>query len=206
MSEENIVTILDLLNLSLGTPEIGAVNFNLLHRFLLELVKHFSLARKQIDITDDISIQSALEETRMLYGTKSQTHFLAHSSLSEQADGKRLSELRSRDNSSAFDSEKRGTDMKSRDSASALEKSHTAASGTQGNDGVNEMVRPGDGGVGHGQGRGQVVGSVQSKDSSGESPTGREIESKESKDSRRGKGTEASGDIQAIQNTGKRTI
>lgn len=201
MSEENIVTILDLLNLSLGTPEIGAVNFNLLHRFLLELVKHFSLARKQIDIADDISIQSALEETRMLYGTKSQTHFFGHSSLSEQADGKR--ELRSRD-SSAFHSEKRASEMKSRDNASALEKSDTAASGTQGKDGVNEMVRPGDSGAG--QGRGQVVGSVQTKDSASESSAERGIESKESKDSRQGKGTEASGDIQAIQNTGKMTI
>ena len=114
MSEDNIVTILDLLNLSLGTPEIGAVNFNLLHRFLLELVKHFSLARKQIDITDDISIQSALEETRMLYGSKSQTHFLGNSSVSDQADGKRLSESRE----------------------SVLERSDTAASGTQGKDGV----------------------------------------------------------------------
>lgn len=88
MNEDNTVTILDLLNLSLGTPEIGAVNFNLLHRFLLELVKHFSIARKQIDITGDISIQSALEEMRMVCGAKSQTHFLAYSSLGEHAGGK----------------------------------------------------------------------------------------------------------------------
>jgi hypothetical protein len=136
MSEDNTITVLDLLNLSLGTPEIGAVNFNLLHRFLLELVKHFSIARKQIDITDDICIQSALEESRMLSGTKSQTYFLAHSSLSEQADGKRLSESRTQDSSAVPDGGKRKTPS---------EKPNTTASGAQDKDSINEMVRPDEG-------------------------------------------------------------
>lgn len=66
MNEDNSVTVLDLLNLSLGTPEIGAVNFNLLHRFLLELIKHLSIAGEEIDVTDDLAVERALKETRKL--------------------------------------------------------------------------------------------------------------------------------------------
>ena len=141
MSEENTVTILDLLNLSLGTPEIGAVNFNLLHRFLLELVKHLSIARKQIDITDDISIQSALEETRMLSGTKSQSHFFAYSSSSKQGDSKRLNELRAQESPTT----KLSSETRSRDSVGGPEKPDPATSRGQGSDN-NELVRSGEGG------------------------------------------------------------
>ena len=165
MSEDNTITVLDLLNLSLGTPEIGAVNFNLLHRFLLELVKHFSIARKQIDVTDDICIQSALEETRMLSGTKSQTCFLAHSSLSEQAEGKRLSELRTRDSSTVLDGGKRSNEIRSKDSMSPSEKPNTTAGEVRGKASISEMVGP-DNGTSHtGQSRAQMIASRGSKES-----------------------------------------
>ena len=177
MSEENTVTILDLLNLSLGTPEIGAVNFNLLHRFLLELVKHFSLARKQIDITDDISIQSALEETRMLTGAKSQTHSLAYSNLSEQTDGKRMGEFRTRDSSTALGSGKHGDEIKSRNSGSALDKLDTSANGVQSKDSISEMITSNEGGMGQRSGGSEEP--FQTKSGSGKSRTGETVESKE---------------------------
>lgn len=97
MSEEATVTILDLLNLALGTPEIGAVNLNLLHRFLLELVKHFSLTRKQIDITDDIAVQAALDEMRLLSAQRSQYQFVGQSSLSESVDERQSSEVKGKE-------------------------------------------------------------------------------------------------------------
>ena len=97
MSEEATVTILDLLNLALGTPEIGAVNLNLLHRFLLELVKHFSLTRKQIDITDDIAVQAALDEMRLLSAQRSQYQFLGQSSLSESVDERQSSDVKGKE-------------------------------------------------------------------------------------------------------------
>ena len=165
MSEDNTITVLDLLNLSLGTPEIGAVNFNLLHRFLLELVKHFSIARKQIDIADDVCIQSALEETRMMSGTKSQTYLLAHSSLSEQPEGKRLSELRTRDSSTVFDGGKRSNEIRSKDSMSPSERPNTAAGEVRDKGSISEIVRP-DEGTGHtGQSRVEMIASRGSKES-----------------------------------------
>ena len=190
MNEDNTITVLDLLNLSLGTPEIGAVNFNLLHRFLLELVKHFSIARKQIDIADDICIQSALEESRMLIGTKSQAHFITYSSLSEQADRKRLSELRG--SSTPLDSEKRSNEIGSKDSASALEKLDTAATEVRDKDTVSEIGSAVEGGRRTGEGKGQVVGSVESKEN---------LETKRSpSESRTGPGIESKG---SLQTTGK---
>ena len=39
-------TLEDLLNLALGTPEIGAVNFNYLHEVLHEILKHLGISKK----------------------------------------------------------------------------------------------------------------------------------------------------------------
>ena len=43
----------DLLNLSLGTPEIGAVNFNYLYEVIHEILKHLGIANKQAGTVED---------------------------------------------------------------------------------------------------------------------------------------------------------
>lgn len=42
-----------LLNLALGSPEVGAVNFNILHGVLREILNHLGIEKKIKDIGDD---------------------------------------------------------------------------------------------------------------------------------------------------------
>jgi len=48
-----------LLNLALGTPELGAVNFNILHGVLREILNHLGIEKKAKDIGDDGSFRAA---------------------------------------------------------------------------------------------------------------------------------------------------
>ena len=41
------------LNLALGCPEVGAVNFKILHGFLKEILKHLRISSKEIDVSED---------------------------------------------------------------------------------------------------------------------------------------------------------
>ena len=48
-----------LLNLALGTPELGAVNFNILHGVLREILHHLGIEKKAKDIGDDGNFRAA---------------------------------------------------------------------------------------------------------------------------------------------------
>lgn len=48
-----------LLNLALGTPELGAVNFNILHGLLREILNHLGIEKKGKDISDDGDFRAA---------------------------------------------------------------------------------------------------------------------------------------------------
>ncbi|KAM7428454.1 hypothetical protein ABFA07_020564 [Porites harrisoni] len=48
-----------LLNLALGTPELGAVNFNILHGLLQEILNHLGIEKKGKDISDDGDFRAA---------------------------------------------------------------------------------------------------------------------------------------------------
>lgn len=48
-----------LLNLALGTPELGAVNFNILHGLLQEILNHLGIEKKAKDIGDDGNFRAA---------------------------------------------------------------------------------------------------------------------------------------------------
>ena len=48
-----------LLNLALGTPELGAVNFNILHGVLREILNHLGIEKKERDIGDDGDFRAA---------------------------------------------------------------------------------------------------------------------------------------------------
>lgn len=48
-----------LLNLALGTPELGAVNFNILHGVLREILNHLGIEKKARDIGDDGNFRAA---------------------------------------------------------------------------------------------------------------------------------------------------
>ena len=48
-----------LLNLALGTPEIGAVNFNVLHGVLAEIIKHLGVGKKVIEVKDEGNFKAA---------------------------------------------------------------------------------------------------------------------------------------------------
>ena len=48
-----------LLNLALGTPELGAVNFNILHGVLREILNHLGIEKKAKDIGDDGNFRAA---------------------------------------------------------------------------------------------------------------------------------------------------
>ena len=48
-----------LLNLALGTPELGAVNFNILHGLLREILSHLGIEKKGKDISDDGDFRAA---------------------------------------------------------------------------------------------------------------------------------------------------
>lgn len=48
-----------LLHLALGTPELGAVNFNILHGLLREILNHLGIEKKGKDISDDGDFRAA---------------------------------------------------------------------------------------------------------------------------------------------------
>lgn len=48
-----------LLSLALGTPEIGAVNFNVLHGVLAEIIKHLGVGKKVIEVKDEGNFKAA---------------------------------------------------------------------------------------------------------------------------------------------------
>ncbi|XP_022780651.1 glutamine-rich protein 2-like isoform X6 [Stylophora pistillata] len=48
-----------LLNLSLGTPELGAVNFNILHGVLREILSHLGIEKKEKEIEDNGHFKAA---------------------------------------------------------------------------------------------------------------------------------------------------
>lgn len=48
-----------LLNLALGTPEQGAVNFNILHGVLREILSHLGIEKKRKDIAEDGEFRAA---------------------------------------------------------------------------------------------------------------------------------------------------
>ena len=48
-----------LLNLALGTPELGAVNFNILHGVLREILNHLGIEKKGKDIGDEGDFRAA---------------------------------------------------------------------------------------------------------------------------------------------------
>ena len=48
-----------LLNLALGSPERGAVNFNILHGVLLEILVHLGIEKKNKDIPEDGDFRAA---------------------------------------------------------------------------------------------------------------------------------------------------
>ena len=48
-----------LLNLALGTPEQGAVNFNILHGVLREILSHLGIEKKGKDIAEDGEFRAA---------------------------------------------------------------------------------------------------------------------------------------------------
>lgn len=48
-----------LLNLALGTPEIGAVNFNVLHGVLAEIIKTLGVGKKVVEVSDDGNFKAA---------------------------------------------------------------------------------------------------------------------------------------------------
>ncbi|XP_027039298.1 glutamine-rich protein 2 isoform X4 [Pocillopora verrucosa] len=48
-----------LLNLSLGTPELGAVNFNILHGVIREILNHLGIEKKAKDIVDNGHFKAA---------------------------------------------------------------------------------------------------------------------------------------------------
>jgi len=52
----NNKTLTELLDLSLKTPEVGAVNFNILHQLLAQVLKHVGLAEKTAVLNNDTNI------------------------------------------------------------------------------------------------------------------------------------------------------
>nr|XP_020858151.1 uncharacterized protein C16orf96 homolog isoform X2 [Phascolarctos cinereus] len=57
------ITLMELVDLSIGTPEIGAVNFNALHTLLLTMLKHLNLQEVKIDLPPHITEQSRSTES-----------------------------------------------------------------------------------------------------------------------------------------------
>ena len=64
------VELEQLLNLSLGSPEVGAVNFNILHGVLREMLKHLGIDKKTKEIGDDGEFRAAYA---LLKGTQEKT-------------------------------------------------------------------------------------------------------------------------------------
>ena len=53
-----------MLELALATPEIGAVNFNILRSFLYEIIKHLDVREKVILVTEDGQHRSTYDAIR----------------------------------------------------------------------------------------------------------------------------------------------
>lgn len=53
-----------LLNLALGTPELGAVNFNILHGVLREILNHLGIEKKGKDIGEDGHFRAAFAQLK----------------------------------------------------------------------------------------------------------------------------------------------
>lgn len=53
------VELEQILNFALGTPEVGAVNFNILHGLLYEILKHLGIDKKKTEVSDNGSFRSA---------------------------------------------------------------------------------------------------------------------------------------------------
>ncbi|EDO30155.1 predicted protein [Nematostella vectensis] len=54
------VELEQLLGLALGTPEVGAVNFNILHGILREILKHLGIDKKVTEISEDGGLRGAI--------------------------------------------------------------------------------------------------------------------------------------------------
>jgi len=50
MASENNYTLSELLDLALGTPEIGAVNFNILHRLLHAILTRLDISETRVQV------------------------------------------------------------------------------------------------------------------------------------------------------------
>ena len=48
----DVISLPQLLEASIGTPELGAVNFNLLHKLLLEIINRLDLAGHAVPVSD----------------------------------------------------------------------------------------------------------------------------------------------------------
>lgn len=48
----DVMSLPQLLEQSLGTPELGAVNFNQLHKLLLEIINRLGLSNQQVTVSD----------------------------------------------------------------------------------------------------------------------------------------------------------
>ncbi|XP_027728786.1 uncharacterized protein C16orf96 homolog [Vombatus ursinus] len=57
------ITLVELVHLSIGTPEIGAVNFNALHTLLVAMLKHLNLQEVKIELPSQITEQSRSTES-----------------------------------------------------------------------------------------------------------------------------------------------
>lgn len=52
VSMPDVISLPQLLDQSLGTPEVGAVNFNQLHKLLLEIINKLDIAHHQVPVSD----------------------------------------------------------------------------------------------------------------------------------------------------------
>jgi hypothetical protein len=53
------VELQQLLGLAIGTPEVGAVNFNILHGVVREILKHLAIDNKPIELEEDGQFRAA---------------------------------------------------------------------------------------------------------------------------------------------------
>lgn len=54
-----IVELEQILNFALGTPEVGAVNFNILHGLIYEILKHLGISKKKTEINGNGPFRTA---------------------------------------------------------------------------------------------------------------------------------------------------
>lgn len=57
----DVITLPQLLDMSLGTPELGAVNFNQLHKLLMEIINRLDAAGHPVAISPSAPIDSKRE-------------------------------------------------------------------------------------------------------------------------------------------------